>query len=108
MEFIRRRSDCFEHRGVGPGLPRADHRMDQVFGMFDEVERPPGGIDQGPGHLHEMGSKKLAKPPGRRQQRLIQSVGDHLEKLHRVGIGVDVGRQVAGHIWHGERTEAGS
>jgi hypothetical protein len=103
VQLVRADPHGLEHGRFRPGLLDPDHRVDQLLGVFHQIERPPGGIDEGPGHLHEVGCEELAEPRHRLAQRLPPGVGDRLQERHGVAVGVGTGGQIVARLSHHAR-----
>ena len=94
LQFVGGGTEGLEHRGRRPGFFHAHHPMDDRFGVFDQVERLPSWVDERAGHLHEMRRQKLSELPDDLGQGAAGRQGEFLEHRHRVGVGIDAGREV--------------
>ena len=61
MQLVQRGPHRLEHRRQGAGICRADHRVDDRFGVFDEIERLPPWVDVPARYLQEMRGEKVAE-----------------------------------------------
>ena len=94
VQFFRVDPHRLEHRWLRPGFLHPDHGVDQLLGVLDEVERPPGGIDQWAGHLDQVWCQELAELGDRLGERLPAAVSDRLQQCDRVVIAIGAGREI--------------
>ncbi len=80
LHLIGRRAGRFDHRWRGVGRRGPHHGVDYRLGVFDQVERPPGGLDMLPGHLQQMGCQKEAKPLKQAGKRFARCLGNRREQ----------------------------
>ena len=93
-EFVRGLSDRVEHRWSGTGVGGPHHRVNDCFGVFNQVKRRPVRLDMLAGDLDEMGGEKLAEPLHDRGEGLMGQLGDRIEQVDGIGVGIDARRQV--------------
>ena len=95
MQLGRTNPHRLEHRRLGSWPRGADHGVDQILGVLQEIERPPGRVEQRPGHLHEVGGEKLAEACQGVVEGLSEVGGDRLQEADRLRVGIGAGWQVA-------------
>ena len=88
LQLVRCQPDRLDHRGRRSRGRRTDHGMDDVLGVFDEVEGPPRAVDVPPGDLHQMRREEDAELAEHVAQRSIGGLGHVREQGHRLRIGV--------------------
>ena len=106
MQLVQRGPYRLEHRRQGTGICCADHRVDDRFGVFDEIERLPPWVDVTARHLQEMWGEKPAKLLERVGQRAAGRFGQRLEEFDGRGVGIDARREIAGGTRRHARTRA--
>ena len=75
VQLVGRMPHRLEHRRFRSGIGGPDHRVDDRFGVLNQVERPPGRVDVAAGHLHQVRREKLAKAFHQRGQWLARPLG---------------------------------
>lgn len=61
LKFIVGCTDSLQHRRRGFRRGRPHHRVNHRFGVFNQVERSPGGLDSLTGDFHQWSGEKIAK-----------------------------------------------
>ena len=95
MKLVGIVADRLENRWLGTGILRPNQRVDDSFGLLDEIEQGPRRIDGRAGHLEEVGGEKLAESLDDHREALARGVGDRPQHGDGGLVRIDAGGEIS-------------